>query len=253
MNPYLEQADVWTDFHQSYIVAIRDSLRAQLDPRYIVKIGERLYTRDFAPDPQRGEGEFDGAGPWAKVLFAGKAATISAEAPVRVELPPLETARTARVEVRERRDRQLIVVVELLNPIDKRQGAHRAEYLLQRREILVKPVHLVEIDLLRGGPRMPLIAAPACDYCILVSRAEQRPKAGFWPLRLRDPLPVIPIPISTPDPDARLDLQQLLHRCYDSAGYQTYIYEGSPSPALSGEDAAWAEQILKAVRKKRKA
>jgi hypothetical protein len=252
MNPYLEQADVWTDFHQSYIVAIRNALRAQLDQRYIVRIEERLYTREFAPEPRRADGEFDSAGPWVKVVFATKATTTSDEAPVQVELPAMEIARTARVEVRARRDRQLIAVVEVLTPIDKEEGPHRAEYLLQRREVLNKPVHLVEIDLFRSGRRMPMKADPEGEYCMIVSRAEKRPVAGVWPIRLRDPLPLIPVPVRSPDPDARLDLQQLLHRCYDSAGYQTYIYEGTPSPALSAEDTAWAEQVLKPIRKKRK-
>ena len=36
MNPYLEQADAWNDFHLSYIVLIRDALRSQIDPSYII-------------------------------------------------------------------------------------------------------------------------------------------------------------------------------------------------------------------------
>jgi hypothetical protein len=78
--------------------------------------------------------------------------------------------------------------------------------------LLASAVHLVEIDLLRGGPRMPFASAlPECDYGILVSRMEDRPRADFWPVQLRQPLPVIPIPLRAPDPDARLELQAILH------------------------------------------
>ena len=58
MNPYLEQADVWADFHQSFIVALRNALRAQLDPRYIVKIEEQLYVHE-PPAPKRFLGRAD--------------------------------------------------------------------------------------------------------------------------------------------------------------------------------------------------
>jgi Protein of unknown function (DUF4058) len=82
---------------------------------------------------------------------------------------------------------------------------------------------------------------------VMVSRAERRPRAGFWAVRLRDRLPVIPIPLRIEDADARVDLQEALLSTYDAAGYERDIYEGTPEPALSAEDAAWAKQILSAV------
>ncbi len=114
--------------------------------------------------------------------------------------------------------------------------------------MLGSSVHLVEIDLLRGGPRMPFASElPNCDYYALISRMEKRPMADFWPIRLRDRLPTIPIPVREPDPDARLDLQAVLHRVYDAARYANYVYEGTPQPALRGEDAAWARQFVPGV------
>jgi hypothetical protein len=252
MNPYLEQADVWTDFHQSYIVAIRDALRPQLDPRYIVKIEEQLYIHEPPAEARRLLGKADIAAVPSGVAASTKPAAALLDAPTQVTLPGTDVERLSRVEIRDRTSRQLITAIELLSPSNKYAGADREQYLSKRVEVLASLAHFVEIDLLRGGPRMPLVGAPKCDYCVLVSRAEKRPEAGLWPLRLRDPLPPIPIPVSSPDPDASLDLGQLLHRCYDSAGYQTYIYEGTPSPALSAEDAAWAEHLLKPIRNKQK-
>jgi hypothetical protein len=248
MNPYLEQADVWTDFHQSYIVALRDSLRAQLDPYYIVKIGEQLYVHE-PPAPKRLLGRADISATRTRTKRSKTAGAAVLEPPATVELGDVDMERLSRVEIRDRAQRQLITVIELLSPTNKYAGPDREQYEGKRRQILSSPAHFVEIDLLRGGPRMPMMNPPECDYCVLVSRAEERPEAGLWPWKLREPMPAIPVPLRSPDPDARLDLQPLLHHCYDSAGYQTYIYHRPPSPALPKKDAAWARQLLRDARK----
>ena len=134
-------------------------------------------------------------------------------------------------------------MIELLSPSNKYSGTDREQYLGKRGEILASRTHLVEIDLLRGGPRMPFGSLPECAYYVMVSRVEERPEADLWPIRLRDPLPILPIPLRDPDPDVRVDLQAVLHRVYDAARYGNYIYEGSPHPALSAADAAWARQV----------
>jgi hypothetical protein len=96
---------------------------------------------------------------------------------------------------------------------------------------------------------MPVEGLPKCDYCILVSKADERPRVGLWPLTLRDPLPRIPIPLLPDDAPAELDLQSLLHRLYDAGGYEDYIYSGRPEPALPADDQAWAEEVIaKTVR-----
>lgn len=53
---------------------------------------------------------------------------------------------------------------------------------------------LVEIDLLHGGERTPVDDLPPRDYFVMVSRSYERPRVELWPLRLRDPLPLIPVP-----------------------------------------------------------
>ncbi len=99
-------------------------------------------------------------------------------------------------------------------------------------------------DLLRGGPPLPAGGRPECSYSVLVSCFERRPDAAFWPIALRERLPVIPVPVRAPDSDARLDLQAVIDRIYDDAGYGDYIYEGAPRPRLEGDDADWARQLL---------
>ena len=103
------------------------------------------------------------------------------------------------LEVRDRQSRKLIAVLELLSPSNKRGGPDREQYMAKRNRLLASEAHFVEIDLLRGGRPMPPEDRPDCDYSVLVSRAEIRPRAGFWPIGLRQRLPIIPIPLRRPD------------------------------------------------------
>jgi hypothetical protein len=134
--------------------------------------------------------------------------------------------------------------VELLSPSNKQPGPDRVQYLAKRAEILAVSAHFVEIDLLRCGRPMPDTDRPECTYSVLVSRAEERPVAGFWPIDLRQPLPIIPIPLRDGTPDAVIDLQQILRLVYDRGTYAEEIYEDNPDPPLSVEDADWARTLL---------
>jgi hypothetical protein len=228
MNPYIEQDAFWQDFHLEFLPAIRGRLVAQVRPKYIVMLDEHIYVQEHAPEPRRLVGRAD------EIL----------EAPVQVQIPAQEVRRIPFLEVRERLGRELITVVELLSPTNKRGGADREPYVAKREQLLKTPAHFVEIDLLRGGRPMPLERRPKCDYSVMVSRAEARPRAGFWPIRLRHRLPVIPIPLRSGDPDARIDLQEILHHVYDATGYADFIYASRPVPALSARDAAWARALV---------
>ena len=251
MNPYLEQEDVWHDFHERFIPLVATLLGGQLRPRYIVKIDEHIFVHELAADDRRLVGRADVSVGHVSLGAAHETVieTVTGllEAPARVRLPAIDRERLSFVEIRDRRDRQLVAVLELLSPSNKYLGPDREQYLAKRMEILNGPAHLVEIDLLRGGPPLPADDRPNCSYSVLVSRVEGRPDAAFWPIALRERLPVIPVPVRAPDVDARLDLQEVLDRIYDDAGYDDYIYEGKPHPRLEGDDAVWARQFLPAL------
>ena len=53
MNPFLEQDDVWHDFHERFIPAMADVLAAQVDPHYIVKIDEHVYIHELGESDRR--------------------------------------------------------------------------------------------------------------------------------------------------------------------------------------------------------
>jgi len=115
------------------------------------------------------------------------------------------------LEIRDRRNRELVAVVELLSPVNKKSGPDRAQYLTKRSGILASPAHLVEIDLLRCGRAMPDHERPSSTYGVMVSRVEERPAADFWPIGLRQPLPTIPVPLRPANSHASLELQRV-HR-----------------------------------------
>lgn len=246
MDPYLEQEDTWHDFHERFIPLAATLLGGQLRPRYIVKIDEHVYVHELSTEPRRLFGRAD--------LSLGRASRKSAphpastagvlEALMTVRLPAVDRERLSYVEVRDRRNRDLVTVVELLSPANRRPGPDREQYLAKRMAIVEGPVHLVEIGLLRGGGPMPAAGRPRCSYSVLVSRSERRLDAEYWPISLRDRLPEVPVPVQASDPDARLDLQAVLDRIHDDAGYADYIYEGHARPRLGKKDADWARQLL---------
>lgn len=244
MNPYLEQPAVWTDFHTRFIAAAADVLADALAPGFYAKIGEHLYFHETTDERELvGHGdlsvhptEFDGV--------AGAATAVLTE-PVTVEVPPdVDITRVPFLEIFDRVGHEAVTVLELLSPSNKYAGPDREQHLGKRRRVLGSRAHLVEIDLLRGGPRLPWANLPACVYSVAVSRSHRRPNTDFWPIRLRDPLPVIPIPLREGTPEPMLDLQALLHRVYDRAGYRLYLYESEPEPRLSAADAAWAHTLV---------
>jgi hypothetical protein len=245
MNPYLEQDDVWQDFHDRFIPALSDAISPQVSPQFVVKIEEHLFIHEPSAAQRLRLGSGD-----VSVLQtprqgpAPQAGAATLTAPMRIVLPSVEFEKQTFLEIRDRQNRQLIAVIELLSPSNKRIGPDREQYQGKRANLLWSTAHLVEIDLLRGHPRLPFVQTPDCDYYVMVSRAEERLRADLWPLRLRDRLPVVPIPLRPPWPDARLDLQEVLHTVYDRAYYKDYIYDGTPQPPLGDEDARWAEELL---------
>jgi hypothetical protein len=159
----------------------------------------------------------------------------------------VEIEKQAYIEIVDRERATVVTVIEILSPTNKYAGEDREQYLAKRRAVLHSRVHLVEIDLLRGGPRMPIEELAECDYdyCAIVSRSYERPKVGVWPWRLRDPIPPIPVPVNEGDDDAQLDLKPLIDSVHDELGFADYIYEGSPEPRLAADDLKWATDCVK--------
>jgi hypothetical protein len=243
MNPYLEQNDAWEDFHHDFISRAREMLSDQVEPNYYVKVEVRLYLHELSAEQRRYFGRAD-VGVTGQPIREPSTKTTSVSAPMELVMANVEVERHSSLEIRDRRDRRVVTVIELLSPTNKTPGPDRDDYLRKRNILLIERIHFVEIDLRRGGERPGPPTLPPCDYYALVSRYEERPKLGVWPLSLRDRLPVIPIPLSAPDPDVLLDLQTVLDRAYDAADYGKYVYGETPEPPLSEEQLDWTRQFL---------
>ena len=243
MNPYLERAIAWESFHPNFISGAQSHLSAQVLPRYTVQIEARLYIHE-PPAEQRFRWVSDLGLKTPPGTAVSNGATV-AVAPAYVTIgDAVETVKVQHLVIRDREGRDLITVIELLSPANKFAGPNREQYLGKRNEILRSRTHFVEIDLLRGGPRMPPDDLPTCDYCAVVSRVEERPRAGIWPWRLRDPMPVVPIPLRAGESDAILDIKAVIDQLYDVNGYQYFSYSGPPEPRLAPDDAAWAAAFV---------
>jgi hypothetical protein len=246
MNPYLEHPEVWHDFHQALITAIRTALIPQIRPSYLAKMDDHIYIHELSSEERRLLGRSD-----VSVIESGggvaTATAHSVNAPAYgYVVSSVDEIREPFIEIRDRESRELITVVEVLSPTNKSKSkcSDREQYLGKRKAILAHNPHLVEIDLLRGGERMPVEGMPECDYVIMVSRSYERPRVELWPLALRNPLPTIPIPLRHGDRDAIIDLQRLLHEQFDAAGYEDYIYHNEPQPPLSSAEAGWAYPLV---------
>ncbi len=158
--------------------------------------------------------------------------------------------RSVRIYVTE--TDELVTAIEILSPYNK-GGEGLAEYRRKRSTLLTAPIHLVEIDLLRGGQRPgPEVDDPPldeADYILLVNRsreADPRRISEIWPVSLSEALPALPVPLSAPDPDVGLDLNAAIHAVYARAGYDWRLHydQPVPPPRLRPEMAAWLERRL---------
>jgi hypothetical protein len=72
-----------------------------------------------------------------------------------------------------------------------------------------------------------------------------------YPMPLRQRLPAVRVPLRPADPDVVLDLQALVDRAYRAGAYGwTLDYRAEPVPPLGPDDAAWADDLLRAAGKR---
>jgi hypothetical protein len=145
--------------------------------------------------------------------------------------------------------RRLVTCFEVLSPSNKRHGsASRDQYLRKRQVLLLGEANLVEIDLLRGGERMPMLdPLPSTPYYLLVGRSYREAVCHVWPASHLDALPPIPIPLDRPDPEVLLVLQPMVEAVYERSRYGLDIdYTKALDPPLAEADRHWLQEQLKA-------
>ena len=148
-----------------------------------------------------------------------------------------EETHERHIEILHRPDRTLVAVLELLSPTNKEEPG-RTLYLAKRNALVYHPIHLVELDLLLKGKRLPLEEElPLGDYYALVSRSNRRPKCDVYAWTLRHALPAIPIPLLAPDPDVWFDLGALFRTTYERGRYHRSVDYSAAAPVKLSEAA----------------
>ena len=115
MDPYIENPEVWSDFHGGIASEIRAESNRLLQPRYVARLTPR----------------------------------VAVESAVQTELP----VRLYSVEILETGSLRLVTALEILSPVNKRPGheAHE-EYLHKRRALLRSDAVGSRYSSVRGTP-----------------------------------------------------------------------------------------------------
>jgi hypothetical protein len=261
MDPYIEAVGQWEDFHHNLITEIQGAISAVLPKRYIVRAGERSYvvlsTRkgedEFLTKPDVGVAELMTGGHTPAAAHAAAAAVLEAPpgrpAPISVRALVETEYREGFLEIRQLNpERKLITCIEALSPSNKRPGTPGwLQYTRKRQAYLEGAANFVEIDLLRGGRRMPMEDdLPDSPYYLLVCWKQNAPQCKAWHAYYHLPLPSIPIPLAPPDADIEIAVQPLVDAVYARSGYERDIdYRRPISPPLSTAEQAWLDERLR--------
>jgi hypothetical protein len=257
MDPYIEACGLWEDFHNHLVEQIAWHLADVAPNRYIVRTGKRSYLvlveseekkiHPFQPDVRIKTSRVGGK-------RGKKGGTAVAEPTVEKKPHVLrafieEEHREKFVEIYETEpEMRLVTSLEVLSPSNKQPNSEGWElYQRKRQSILLSNVNLVEIDLLRGGQRLPMLDPwPTSPYVLMVARAGKPHACLVWEAYFQEPLPNIPVPLAKPDADLSLPLQPLLDTIYRRFRYeQSLDYTKELTPPLTAEESAWCQEHLR--------
>lgn len=247
MDPYLESPTHWADFHHRFIETLSETLSDHLPDGYFARINELVLliepelsrprtvspdltvTRDLSTPADR----------------PGGVATLQPEPAILANVETLNPHREAFIEVIRLPSQEVVTVLELLSPTQTGDG--RGLYLEKRRQLLRRPVNIVEIDLIRAGRRLQFSRPfPSADYYAFVSRQDRRPDCEVYSWTIRQPLPTIPVPLAAPRSDVPLNLEEAFQNAFRRGRYERLIdySQPPPAPSLGEADTIWLRHTI---------
>jgi hypothetical protein len=201
------ETSVWSSFQRDLISEIGRTLAATVGPEYLIRSAQRE-VREISD---------------------------------RMHSDP-STEVFLRVQTSSGRCRAVIEVRTTSNKF----GTGLEQYQRHRRDILLSDAHLIEIDLLRMGEHFPTPAdPPPAPYYVFLSHADDRVRLFVWPIPLESRLPTVTLPLRSGA--AVIDLQAAYNAVYERYRYDQPEEHQGPLPGLSPEQAAWAEERLRAA------
>jgi hypothetical protein len=244
MDPYLEDSTEWQSVHSWLIATVAEQLAAQVTPNFTVRMEQRVYL--LTPEEDRAFIEPD--------LYLVQSYPPTPQSPsLAIATPPVlvqpifEPELFDRyIEIRDKRNREVVTTIEILSPFNKTPGTQGySAFLAKRRSVMASDTHWIEIDLLRGGER-PHEVAHKSDYYALLKRGGTLGPFEVWYFDLRDHLPTIFVPLRPPFADVLLDLQAALAEVYQRGYYANDLDYAAPvpPPPLRPPVAAWARQRI---------
>jgi hypothetical protein len=254
MDPWLERR--WGDVHLGLCGAIRGALQPKL-PTGLQAIGqEEVCLSELNDDgevkkrvrsyPDSAVIETSESDDHSEAQ-AGGLSTVKSIKVRRILVPPVRRW----IQIINTRDHdRLITAIEVLTPGNKAVGKLNRQYNRKIERSIDAGVNVVEIDLLRSTrerlilPAWVLPPGSRTPYYVVINRATDPDEWDVFSMKLREPLPTIPIPLRKTDQDVPLALQPLIDRVYLEGGHYNTNYAAELPRPLSTADAAWAAGLV---------
>jgi len=215
MDPYLEAAKLWPDFHQHLVAMLYQTLLPGLADRYRARVQTRHYVHEVA-------------------LFTSVT---------------YDQHREPYIEIRSRSSGKLVTLLDVVSPGNRTNEIGRRCYLTTRSEAQHEGANLVEIDLvLSGRPAVEYDFALPADaaFVVTVTRAAQPDRPEFYPIGLDKSLPRFRLPLADDHQDTLVDLQTIFVRAFEQGSFREKVdYSVDPSAPICDESYEWLHDLLK--------
>ncbi len=253
MDPYLERH--WGGVHQTLITYARDEITTQLPRSLLARTEERVFLTDNGEETSRFRVPdafvYEDPSPsWKRGSGGTAVAEPDSEVASMITFKFKEDLTEGFIEIRAADGGKVITVIEFLSPTNKFPGPGRDMYDAKRAEILHSDTSLVEIDLVRAGPRNLAVdeeripPAHRSDYLVCIRTGWKSDDLQLAVLPLREKLKAIPVPLRKGEKPVLLRLQPLIDKVYEMGRYDVMDYSKPCQPPLGSDDAFWAWKLV---------
>ncbi len=252
MNPWVQR--VWHDVHTMLIAYIRDAIFDNLPPDLTARTEEGVVLREGRGKKEAFKGdvtvsESEGWKQGERPTWKPDSNVALAEPVTKPVLVTISEITPRWIEIRKVGG-DLVTVIEIASPANKTLGGREA-FDGKMGNLLHSGVSTMEIDFIRNGLRASDTRVGdnwPIERCQIVVDSPWNPGISeVWPCPLREPLPVVRVPLREGELGIALHLQELFDRCHLRGNYRDLPYSKDPSPPLSPEDLEWARELLAAA------